>query len=54
MTIRGDKAQVTNYRPIAFLCIVSKFMEIYTCIYNSVDNVAEPLNNTLQHGYMTG
>ena len=31
---KGDKSQVSNYRPISLLCIVSKVMERY--IYNIV------------------
>ena len=49
---KGNKSQVSNYRPISLLCIVSKVMEIY--IYNSVYNIVEPLINTHQHGFMTG
>ena len=49
---KGNKSQVSNYRPISLLCIVSKVMERY--IYNSVYNIVEPLINTHQHGFMTG
>ena len=40
---KGDKAQVSNYRLISLLCIVSKVMEIY--IYNNVFKVVEPIIN---------
>ena len=49
---KGNKSQVSNYRTISLLCIVSKVMERY--IYNSVYNFVEPLINTHQHGFMTG
>ena len=49
---KGNKSQVSNYRPISLLCIVSKVIERY--IYNSVYNIVEPLINTHQHGFMTG
>ena len=49
---KGNKAQVSNYRPILLLCIVSKVMERY--IYNSVYNFVKPLINTQQHAFMTG
>ena len=49
---KGDKSQVSNYRPIALLCIVSKAMETY--IYNNVFKVVEPIINTNQHGFMNG
>ena len=48
---KGNKSQVSNYRPISLLCIVSKVMERY--LYNSVYNIVEPLINTHQHGFMT-
>ena len=44
---KGNKSQVSNYRPISLLCIVSKVMERY--IYNSVYNIVEPIINTHQH-----
>ena len=43
---KGNKSQVSNYRPISLLCIVSKVMERYIFV--------EPLINTHQHGFMTG
>ena len=49
---KGNKSQVSNYRPISLVCIVCKVMERY--IYNSVYNIVEPLINTHQHGFMTG
>ena len=49
---KGDKSQVSNYRPISLLCIVSKVMERY--IYNNVFKVVEPIINTNQHGFMNG
>ena len=47
---KGDKSQVSNYRPLSLLCIVSKIMERY--IYNNVFKVVEPIINTNQHGFM--
>ena len=47
---KGDKSQVSNYRPISLLCIVSKVVERY--IYNNVFKVVEPIINTNQHGFM--
>ena len=49
---KENKSQVSNYRSISLLCIVSKVIERY--IYNSVFNIVEPLINTHQHGFMTG
>ena len=49
---KSDKSQVSNYRPISLLCIVSKVMERY--IYNNVFKVVEPIINTNQHGFMNG
>ena len=43
---KGDKSQVSNYRPISLLCIVSKVVERY--IYNNVLKVVEPIINTNQ------
>ena len=49
---KKDKSQVSNYRPISLLCIVSKVMERY--IYNIVFKVVRPIINTNQHGFMNG
>ena len=49
---KGDKSQVSKYRPISLLYIVSKIMERY--IYNNVFKVVEPMVNTNQHGFMNG
>ena len=49
---KGDKSQVSNYRPTSLLCIVSKVMERY--IYNNVFKVVDPIINTNQHGFMNG
>ena len=51
-TKKGDESQVSNYRPISLLCIVSKVMERY--IYNNVFKVVEPIIITNQHGFMNG
>ena len=49
---KGDRANVSNYRPISLVCITSKVMERY--IYNHVYNIVKPCINTHQHGFMVG
>ena len=49
---KGDKSQVSNYRSILLLCIVSKVMEKF--IHNNVYKVIELLINTNQHEFMNG
>ena len=49
---KGDKSQVSNYRPISLLCILSKVMEKY--IYNHIIDTVKPLIHPLQHGFMNG
>ena len=48
----SEKTQVSNYRPISLLCIVSKVMERY--IYNNIFKVVEPLINKYQHRFLNG
>ena len=49
---KGDKSQVSNYRPISLLCILSIVMEKY--IYNHIIDTVKPLIHPLQHGFMNG
>ena len=49
---KGDKSQVSNYRPISVLCILSKVMGKY--IYNHIIDTVKPLIHPLQHGFMNG
>ena len=49
---KGDKSQVSNYRPISLLRILSKVMEKY--IYNHLIDTVKPLIHPLQHGFTNG
>ena len=49
---KGDKSQVSNYRPISLLCILSKVMEKY--IDNHIIDTVKPLIHPLQHGFING
>lgn len=47
---KGDKASISNYRPISLLCIISKILE--RCIYNHIYPITKHDINTNQHGFM--
>ena len=46
----GDPSNVTNYRPISLLCILSKVLEIV--IYNKIINFVWPKINNNQFGFL--
>lgn len=48
---KGDKSDITNYRPVSLLCGFSKLFEM--CIYESVYPKVRSLISPHQHGFMT-
>ena len=49
---KGDRKEVSNYRPISLLCSVSKALE--RCIFNQLYPEIENLIHPLQHGFIKG
>ena len=49
---KGNRALVTNYRPITLLCILSKIFE--KCIFDSMYSFAAPLLHSSQFGFTKG
>lgn len=47
-----SKEYANNYRPISFLCVVSKVME--HCVFNSIKDRVYSLFDSCQHGFMSG
>ena len=49
---KGEKKDVTNYRPISLLCVVSKVLE--RCIFKHFKEFLCPLFDNAQHGSLQG
>ena len=49
---KGKKEDVTNYRPISLLCVVSKVLE--QCIFKHFKDFLRPLFVNAQHGFLQG
>ena len=49
---KGKKEDVTNYRPISLLCVVSKVLE--RCIFKQFEEFLCPLFHNAQHGFFQG
>ena len=49
---KGKKEDVTNYRPITLLCVVSKVLE--RCIFKHFKDFLCPLFDNAQHGFLQG
>ena len=49
---KGKKEDVTNYRPISLLCVVSKVLE--RCIFKHFEEFLCPLFHNAQHGFLQG
>ena len=49
---KGKKKDVTNYRPISLLCVVSKVLE--RCIFKHFKEFLCPLFDNAQHGSLQG
>ena len=49
---KGKKEDVTNYRPISLLCVVSKVLE--RCIFKHFEEFLCPLFHNAQHGFFQG
>jgi hypothetical protein len=49
---KGEKTEVTNYRPISLLTILSKIME--RCVYSHIIGHIKPLLDPRQHGFLSG
>ena len=49
---KGQKEDVTNYRPISPLCVVSKVLE--RCIFKHFEEFLCPLFHNAQHGFFQG
>ena len=47
---KGDQSEVSNYRPISLLCILSKVLE--SIIYNKIISFVEPLLSRNQFGFL--
>ena len=47
---KGKKEDVTNYRPISLLCVVSKVLE--RCIFKHFEESLCPLFDNAQHGFL--
>ena len=50
--MKGKKEDVTNYRPINLLCVVSKVLE--RCIFKHFKDFFCPLFDNAQHGFLQG
>ena len=49
---KGKKEDVTNYKPISLLCVVSKVLE--QCIFKHFKDFLRPLFVNAQHGFLQG
>ena len=49
---KGKKEDVTNYRPITLLCVVSKVLE--RCMFKHFKDFFCPLFDNAQHGFLQG
>ena len=49
---KGKKEDVTNYRPISLLCVISKVLE--RCIHNHLKDHLLTLIDDFQHGFLQG
>ena len=49
---KGKKEDVTNYRSISLLCVVSKVLE--RCIFKHFEEFLRPLFHNTQHGFLQG
>ena len=49
---KGKKEDVTDYRPISLLCVVSKVLE--RCIFKHFKDFLCPLFDNAQHGFLQG
>ncbi len=49
---KSSKRDVTNYRPVSLLCIISKVME--RCIFDSIYPILKPHISKHQHGFVSG
>jgi hypothetical protein len=49
---KGPKTEVSNYRPVSLLPIISKVME--RCVLNKIIDIISPQITILQHGFMRG
>ena len=49
---KGKKEDVTNYRSISLLCVVSKVLE--RCIFKHFEEFLCPLFHNAQHGFLQG
>ena len=49
---KGNEEDVTNYRPISLLCVVSKVLE--RCIFKHFEEFLCPLFHNAQHGFFQG
>jgi hypothetical protein len=49
---KGNKLEVSNYRPVSLLPIISKVLE--RCILNKIIETIRPQITRLQHGFMKG
>ena len=48
---KGDKANISNYRPISLLYTIDKILE--KCIYNHVYSIIQGIINPKQHGFLS-
>jgi hypothetical protein len=49
---KGPKTEVSNYRPVSLLPIISKVLE--RCILNKIIDIISPHISRMQHGFMKG
>jgi hypothetical protein len=49
---KGNKSEITNYRPISLLSITSKTLE--RCLYAKIIDELKPLISSAQHGFLAG
>ena len=49
---KGNKCDVSNYRPVSLLSVLSKALE--RCVYNKIADYIKPQLHRLQHGFIAG
>jgi hypothetical protein len=49
---KGSKLEVSNYRPVSLLPIISKILE--RCVLNKIIEIIRPKISKMQHGFMKG